>query len=345
MTIVPTILDTETLLGVFTHTEPVSNYWRTLAFPTVFTSEDQFIDMEKIAKGRKLAPFVSPMNEGRPIFSEGSALSRFAPAYIKVKDAVSPDRVIKKRVGSMFSPVKVSPMARWDALTADIMQEHRDTIERRWEWMAAKAIIDGKVTVSGEGYPTKLVDFNRDPAHTVVLAGAAKWNGASANIIGNLNTWRALVRVAKFGGPVNRLTVGANVWEVMEKDPEVLSLLDTTVRGTESNNFNIGLREGGRVEYMGKIGTLEIWLFADTYEADGLEVPYMAPDDIVLTGPNVNGVQAFGAILDKGASFNPLPIFPSMWDSKDPSVTQIMNQSSPLMIPVNPNNTFKATVL
>ena len=62
-------------------------------------------------------------------------------------------------------------------------------------------------------------------------------------------------------------------------------------------------------------------------------------------GQNVMGVKAFGAILDKKASFQPLPIFPKMWDEDDPSATILMTQSAPLMVPINPNNTFRARVV
>lgn len=53
-------------------------------------------------------------------------------------------------------------------------------------------------------------------------------------------------------------------------------------------------------------------------------------------------MKAFGAILDTD-SLEPADIYPKMWDNKDPSARFIMSQSAPLMIPVNPNATVKAT--
>jgi hypothetical protein len=34
-----------------------------------------------------------------------------------------------------------------------------------------------------------------------------------------------------------------------------------------------------------------------------------------------------------------------MWQQEDPSATFVMSQSAPMTIPVNPNQTLKATVL
>jgi hypothetical protein len=338
------LLDTDTLLGVFTHTEPLSNYWRSLTVQSQITSDDEFIDMEKVSKSRKLAPLVVPMAEGRPIYEEASALSRFKTAYVKPKDAVDPSRVIKKRPGNMFGAPQTMEQ-RYDSILADIAQDHRDTIERRIEWLVAKAVIDGKVTLSGEGYPTRMIDFGRDAGHSVVKLGTARWNQVAADIIGDLNSWIATMRVAKFGGPTSRLTLGANVVAPFLADAKVREQLDTTLKNSANAALNLGLREGTRNERLGSLGNVEIWVNADTYEENGVEQFYLDPNTVVLTGPNLNVVEAFGAILDKKAGLRAMPLFPKMWDSEDPSVTQLMTQSAPLGIPVNPNNSFKAVVL
>jgi hypothetical protein len=57
------------------------------------------------------------------------------------------------------------------------------------------------------------------------------------------------------------------------------------------------------------------------------------------------GVRAFGAILDSKAGLQALPIFAKMWDQEDPSVTFVMSQSAPLMVPRDPNGSLYASVL
>ena len=89
-----------------------------------------------------------------------------------------------------------------------------------------------------------------------------------------------------------------------------------------------------------------MYVYSDYYQDEaGNAVPFMSSKDIVLTGPNVMGVRAFGAIMDAKAGLRALPKFPKMWEEEDPSAVMVMTQSAPLMIPVNPNNTLKATVL
>lgn len=340
------IYDTDTLLGVMADMPPVPSYWLDLLFPTVMTFTDEYIDFEKLSPARKLAPFVSPSAQGKPLFSEGSTVTRLKPAYVKPKDAVNPGRMLKRRPGELVALRPQSPQQRYNAIVADITREHRESIMRRWEWLAAQAAIYGTVTISGENYPERVVDFQRSAANTVALTGTSTWNGTEADILGNINAWRHQIRIAPFGGPTNRLTVGADAWDAMSKNPAVLKQLDTQMRGTNAD-LNTGVREGLSVEFVGRLsGTLDVYVYSDYYQQeDGSAVPFMSSKDVVLSGPNFNGVQCFGAILDAKAGFQALPVFPKMWDENDPPVTFVMTQSAPLMVPVNPNNTLRATVL
>lgn len=343
------LYDTSALLGLFRQVEAPSTYFRDLLFPQVVTFDDEYIDFEKIREGRKLAPLVVPMAQGRPVYSEASQLTRLKPAYLKPKDPVSPGRVIKRRPGeNLFAPNSLSPQQRYNAIIGDIIRTHRETIERREEWMAAKAVIDGKVILEGPDFPTTTVDFQREGTHTVVLSGAQAWNAAgyAGSRMNDIQEWINRIRRAKFGGPVNRMTVGAGVLEFLLKDDDVKRQLDTQVRGTNAD-LNTGLRSGEYVEYIGKLGpNLELWVNSDFYEdTDGSAKPFLEEGDVILTGPSVMGVRCFGAILDEKAGFNALPVFPKMWTNQDPAVTYVMSQSAPLPVPVNPNCTLKATVL
>lgn len=339
-------LDTNTLLGFYREVPAPSNYFRNLLVSSVINSEDEFIDFEKLVEGRKLAPLVVPTAQGVPMYSEASRMSRVKPAYLKPKDPVSPGRAIKRRPGEgMFSPNSMSPRGRFMAIIGDILRTHRSAIERRLEWMCAEAAIHGKVTLAGENYPTTVVDFGRNADHTVVLTGLATWGNEDADIVGDLNTWIERVRRAEFGGPVNRVTLGKDVVGPFLKNKSVREHLDTQIRGT-NGELNIGIRTGEYSERLGRLGNLEIWTTSDFYELpQGGTKEFMPAKGVLLTGPNINMVEAYGAILDDKANFNALPVFPKQWTNDDPAVTFVMTQSSPIEVPVNPNNTLFATVL
>lgn len=346
MTIQVNLYDTSTLLGVYQDVAPVSSYWLNLCFGSIVVSDDEYIDFEKLVENRKLAPLVIPTSQGVGIYDKASSVTRLKPAYVKPKDAVSPSRLIKKSAESGgVLLANQTPQQRGNAIVADIIRTHANAIDRREEWLAAGAILDGKVTLKGDNYPEAIVDFGRAANHTVVLGSGARWGDSGVSIIDNIQTWVDRVKKAPFGGIVNRITVGVDVWAVMRKDAELLKLLDTTIRGS-NDVLNRSLRTGEEAELVGRLGNLEVWVYSGYYQdASGAAVNYMSPKDIVLTGPNVMGVRAYGAILDHDANLQALRVFPKMWKQPDPSVMYIMHQSAPLMVPVNTNNTLKATVL
>lgn len=339
--------DTATSLGVYREVDPVPSYWLDLLFPNEMTFTDEYIDLEKIPRsGRKLAPFVAPMAQGRAIYEEGSRVERFKPSYVKPSDPVSPLRALTRRPGTLLEPNQLSPAARYDAVKADIIAYHRRAVERTWEWLAAKAAIDGKVVIEGKDMPQRLVDFGRAAGHTVVLGGGARWGDVGVSILGNIQSWADTMHAAEFGGAPNRLTVGTAVWAVMRKDPEILAEMDLNRRGTEVS-VKTGLLPTGEVRYAGTLGGgIEVWVYKDYYTVNGAVTDFMSPKDVVLTGPNLQGYRCFGAIVDVHAAFQALPVFPRNYIPEgDVAIEQIVTQSAPLMVPVNPNASLKATVL
>jgi len=346
----PTIYDSRTLLGVFwdnTYMEPPENYWLSF-FPTTLNFTTETIDFSQLNDVRKLAPLVVPTAQGVPIYSAAERLVQVKPAYVKPKDPVTATRMIRRAagLGELGQLVPLTPQQRYQAIVADIIRQHRFAIERRWEWLAAGAIIDAKNILEDERYPRTVVDFQRNAAQTVVLGAGARWGDAGVSILDNVAAWRSTARRARFGGVTNRLTIGTDVWDVMRHDPEIKELLNTQYRSGANVNLSLGMLEGLEVERVGNIETLEVYVYSDYYQQpDGTVVPYMSPKDIVLTGPNVRGVRCYGAIQDIGANLQPLSVFSKMWNEEDPSATFIMTQSAPLMVPINPNATFKATVV
>lgn len=346
------IYTTATLLTVIRRQESPSNYWLNLLFNQEMHFETEWIEFEKVTTQRKLAPLVVPMAQGKPIYTEADSLARVKPAYVKPKDPVSLARILKRRPGALaVGAPGGTPQSRYNAIVGDIMREHRDAIERRWEWMASEAAQHGSILLEDDAYPATTVDFNRNATHDVTLGVGVRWGDAGVSILDDIEGWRTMVNKAKFGGPTNRLTIGADVWAIMRKDTEIRELLKQDSFRLNNNGMalNLGLRDpqDEKAQKVGNLsGTLEVWVYSDYYQDEnGNAVDFMDPRDVVLTGPNVQGVRCFGAILDSDANFQPLSMFPKMWKNEDPSVTYCMTQSAPLMVPVNPNNTFRARVL
>lgn len=345
MTVTVGAYDTNSLMGVVRNIPTALNFWRKLAFGDVHTFDTEKISFDVISKGRRMAPFVAPNVQGKPMQSKGFATETFSPAYIKPKMPVDPSRVIKRSAGEMFGG-SFTPAQRRNAIVADILSEQKAMIEKRWEWMAAQAIITGAVVVSGESYPSTTVDFGRDASQTITLTGADLWTASTSVPLTNLETWylqTALLSTTQ----VTDLVFGPTAWTAFCTHASVKELLNLR-RGTDIGNgmeISNGLGTQDLVAYKGALPNgPRLWVYADVYENDsGTNVNMLDPTYVIGVG-QVDGVQAFGAIMDADAGYTATAIFSKMWKEQDPSVEMIMSQSAPLMVPRRVNACFRAKV-
>jgi len=353
-----TVYDSDTLLAVLRDPKamrPVPSYWLDVCFKRQVTFDSEWIDFGDLGDDvRKLAPLVVPTAQGKPIMSGAERRQRVKPAYVKPKDPITASRVFQTIAGQgelagAVDCSKMTPRTRFQVEVSRILNAHNKAIRMRWEWMAAEAVLNGKVTLEDEAYPKTVVDFERDAAHTITLAPGSRWGDANVDIIDSLESMIQTVREARMGGAVDRITIGSKVMRVLRNDTKIRELMNLNYRNDLANGVNVynGVMEGVSVEYAGTLGNgLPIYVYHDYYHDEtGAKVNFMADTDIVLTGPNLVGVRAFGGIQDKKANFRAVPMFPKMWDNEDPSATFIMTQSAPLMVPVNPNATLRATVV
>jgi hypothetical protein len=348
MSITRTVYNTEELLGVYRDLEPIQEFWLSF-FPGVHNSITERIEWSKITNYRHLAPLVLPTQQGRPTFRAEENMTSVKPGYLKPKDAVQDAAMLTRRagLGELGQARPLSPAERYMATVAAVLQKHRSDIERRWEWMAAQAVLYGSITLVDDGYPTATVDFQRAADHSITLGAGNRWGDTDVNPVDDLDEWNDRMADVKFGGPATDVIMGTAAWKVFKDDAQVLKLLNMDIRNTSGTSLDLGMGNGDKVQFKGNISrNLRVWVYSDYYEApDGTVMPYMDPRDVLMIGQNVQGVKAFGAILDKKANFQPLAIFPKMWDEEDPSATILMTQSAPLMVPINPNNTLRARVL
>jgi len=346
------LYDLATLLQVRRRVDDAPVFWLNF-FTRQLNFETPFIDFENVNRRyRKLAPFVAPNVQGRVIAGQGSRLTRYAPAYVKPKSVIDPNKVIARQPGEVaYQPL--SNAQRRDAVIAEETRDHKARLTNRNEWLAAQAVIYGSVTISGEDYPTQTVDFGRNAALTVTLTGAAKWDQTTGAPLADIKSVRR--KAADLSGIIiRRLIFGQNAWDLFVarlglNDPKAGNLLDTNFRGSETSVTRLldgfeGAEYAGAVTGVNGQGRIECWVYSGTYDDDaGNQVAYMNTNDVVGVG-DFDGVRCFGAIQDARAGYKALEVFMKNWENQDPSVEYLLSQSAPLMVPGEPNGTFRIRV-
>jgi hypothetical protein len=298
---------------------------------------------------RGLAPFVIPTSQGRPQALDAYTSVAFAPAYVKINDVVDAGMHLERVPGEALGG-QLTIEQRRQAVIAELLRKQRIKFQNRNEWLAARALIDGKVTIKGEDYPERLVDFRRDASLTITLAGAAKWDVGTGDPLATLKSARIGANVLS-GARITKHIFGANAWDLFNDRVDVKELMNTNFKGLEANITRMSDGYEGQ-EYMGRIagingaGAIEVWVDSSKYiDPDtGAEAFYLDQNTVVGVSEQIQGVRCFGAIMDKRAGYQALDYFFKNYDQENPSLEYLLGQSAPLMVPKNPNASYSVKV-
>jgi hypothetical protein len=301
------------------------------------------IHFDVIQGKRRVAPFVSPLVEGQVVASQGFVTNTFTPAYIKDKRVFDMNRPLKRSPGEQIGGT-MSPSDRLRALIAFDMQDQLNMLRRRLEVMCGEVLSTGKSTITGDKYPTQVVDFQRSATHTFVAAPL--WSAATPPILNNLQDWAQIV-LEDTGVFPNDVIMTVDVWKIFRADAGVTSVLNIFRRLSDTPSVMpmAQVTEGGVL--MGNLEGFNIWVYSGWYvdPADGVEKPIIPAGSVIMCSPTLEGVQAYGAIRDEEIGLQPVPYYVKSWIQYDPSVRYVMLQSAPIMVPFRPNASLAAKVL
>lgn len=346
--------DLITLLTVLSVQKTIKPFWgRWFTSEIIFETAE--IAFDKVNEDyRRLAPFVAPNVQGRIQKRKGSSIVSYAPAYVKPKDAVRPNEFFKRTPGEALITGSMTPEQRKNATIAKLLGEHRIKIDNRVEWMRAKALIDGMVTVEGKDYPKVTIDFNRDASLTVTLTGTAKWDEPSgtstATPVEDLQLMRR--KINDLTGDVARDYVfGPDAWALFYATLDPKELQNNEIRGSEGTISAFldgleGVEYAGDIRGVGGAGLMRCWVYSQKVLEDentSVLTDILDTNTVVLIGSGVQGVDCYGAIEDLD-SLVATKYFPKIYDEKDPSVRYLLTQSAPLPVPKQINCTAKLVV-
>lgn len=334
---------TRELVSLYDHSliDRPTAFIRDRFFSNVHTSDVEEVVFDKINSSRKIAPLVAPNKPGKMRQHRGSTAKSFVPPYVKPKNAIRPKDSIKRRPGEVL-PQELSQEQRRDYLIQDRMEDQDWEITRREELMCANVIKTGKVEFTGqEDHPDVSIDYERDAALTVTLAGATRWGEAGVSPLESIKGWAKTVGQKK-GGVVQPVLLGVSAADLLLKDADVKEILDNRRQASGSVELSgfAGEAPGFHGVYLGSVGQYSFWQYQQTFEnEDGTDLDVWPEYGVGLIGTGHSGWMCYGAIQDEEGLMEATR-FPKMWPEKDPSATYLMTQAAPLAVLENANSTF-----
>jgi hypothetical protein len=341
----PDLFSTDALVAVIEDLR-VPNFGLALRyFPSVIEESSEEIHFDVENRPRRMAPFVSPLVAGQLVASRGFRTDTYKPAYIKDKRPFHPGRAIKRVMGERIGGGELSPAERMDILVAMDLQDQIDGVERRLEWMAAKTLYDGKITVEGAQYPKVTVDFDRHADLTITLSGANRWGEAGIKPLDSLQDYSDAM-VKRTGVGISDVIMTIDAWKVFRSDADVKERLDR-YRGNSTLQQDAHNREG--LIFQGVVDGFNFYTYSGwgimPGDTEAQEQSLLPAFTVICTAApaQVEGVRQFGAILDHEA-LQAMAYFPKSWLEHDPSMRYLLLQSAPLLVPYRVNATMRIKV-
>jgi hypothetical protein len=348
------IYDTNVLIQVVPNLKRPTNFLLDKFFPNIVNSDSEFVSIDVDVGKRRMAPFVSPLVEGKLVEQRRMQTNTFKPAYIKDKRAPDLRKPVRRMIGERIGGDMTGAEREMANLEAE-MTDQVDILERRLEWMAASALSTSTVTIAGDGFPTVVVDFGRDASLTIAKTGSAKWTLANvtagnASPTSDIEAWQRQI-LKKSGAGVLDIVFTTSAWEGFIADPLLKGAIYYPKLGDSGNNIDVGAKIARGAVYKGRWGQYDLWIYNEWYVDTGTEggtvdkeYPMLTDGTVVLSGPDMMGTRAFGQILDPEFNYAALPYAPKTWVEKDPAQRLILMQSSPIVIPSRVNAALAASV-
>lgn len=317
-------------------------------FATQHQSTAQTVSFDVDEAKRYVAPFVHPRARARRRAARGQQTKTFTPGYIKQAVPLDPSVAFTRAPDEGFGGT-LTPQQRGDLKVTQVLQDQLDAIDRRMELMAVEAVKTGKETVTGEDYPTQVLDFGRDAALGGNAAAGDRWLAANAATVDPADAFDKLSGITtKLAGQATADVVLDNVdaWPAFKKLEVVKKNLD--IRNVNAGQLTIDGPQTEGLKYRGQYQGYNIWTYAG-YVLNDAET-----DDVsVLDGGwafgfgDIAGVQHFGAIhdwqaIDEGfanekTDLAEVPVFAKSYRKDDPSEKVIETQCAPVVVPRRPN--------
>ncbi len=347
------VYDTNTLIQVVPNLKTSQNFLLDRFFGNIVMADSEEISIDVDVGKRRMAPFVSPLVEGRLVEQRRIQTNTFKPAYIKDKRAPDLRKPVRRMIGERIGGELTGAQREMANLEAELTDQI-DILNRRLEWMAAQVLQTGTVVVKGEGFDTVVVDFGRDPTLTVALSGAARWtpqNIGTENSPGtvsptdNISAWAQQI-LKKSGALVTDIVFTQSAWAAFKLDFRLKGAIVLPAQAPFGNAVNPAVSPIKGAIHQGRWGNYDLWVYSDWFvDENDVEQPMLADGNLIMCGPDMMGTRAFGQIVDPKFSYQAMPYAPKTWVEEDPAQRLILMQSAPLTIPSRVNAGFCAKVV
>ena len=337
------ILHPETLTAVVNERKDPQNFVKNAFFAAEQAVPTRHIEVSVQRRGRIIAPLVK--RDGAAIMTPGSTHERYnlMPAHSRTKRAMAwTDLFEKRQAGApIFMDAGGQNAARAQYVNEQL-DEQMDDLMNLEEYLACLAL-RGSFTYTGGDDVAIEVDYRRDAAHDIVLAGGDLWTAASSSKIGDFQTASELVNDA-VSMTVSDVILGTEAADafIADASDEFKGgfLLDHRRVQSGTLDFTQTFNDQGAL-FLGQTSMgIRVWRYGRQLQlpeqAGGGSVDLIRPKyaEFIAGGPAAQRLFYYGAIEDLGpdgqANLIVSKRYSKSWAVQDPSANMLLVESNPL---------------
>lgn len=337
---------TTTLANLVEVKYPAQSFFLNTLYKRVVVSDNEQIAIDKVIEGEQLARFVACCADGVARANPEFSTTFFRPAYMQeIGNLLSCGNLQQRCPGEPLNGGWSADM-RLAYYSMEMQARQQTMFQRRFEWMAVRAAVDAKYTVSGDGVPTYEVNFGRDAGNTITVS-AGLWTVGNSKPLADIRAATDKV-LNGCGMPADLLVLGVSAYNALVAHNDINDIIVNngfTASRLLSTEFAVAMRGA---EYKGRLGSangIEVWMYSDRYKDEAGAYQEMFPTNkfMVVSTMGYYGTRAHGAINIMG-QLGGVEVFTQQYPMPGGKELRQETLSNALMIAGNPNATSVCVV-
>lgn len=313
-------------------------------FPDVFEFDTAEVYFDRVLDDMRRAPFVAPLAPGKIQQPRGFQKETIIPASMKPKNQITGKEVLRRMAGEAIGG-EMSAADREAAIREMYLEAQMTRIARTREWMASSILRTGSVTISGDDYPSTVVDFNRAGTLTKTLLTTARWGESGVSPYDDVDSWMNTVGETS-GSAVDIVIMDRLAWNYFAADPKTEKALDRTLGQTAAIELGFTAGVPGAPQFKGRIGSVEFYVYNDVQMNESFATEKLIPDYSVIMGSRAGyaGSKMCGVVQHAENRFRKGEYFPHEWIDPNTGAQWVETITAPILAPKRVNASLAATV-
>jgi hypothetical protein len=346
------IFDPRVLDQVVRALPPNNLYLSSTFFPRRLPIEGTRADVDFFKGTRRIAPFVNPKGAAKGVAKQGYQTNRFETPMIRMKDTTTLEDLEVRVMGEQLQNSGMTRADRSIIRMAETMADFGSMIDRRIEWMCAKALFTGKIPVVGEGINDE-IDFeftNVASCGSTAGYGVVWSTSATAKPLADLEKAQLACTQKGYRKPDICLMArdAFNEFIACASLKDVVNSLNSQIAIMAPQVLPSGMTYCGVIRSLNlSIYVYDEWFMDDT---DNTEKPMVPDGQVLLISSTAGFTIYFGemAVADPNQNGGIRSVIgertPETWIQEDPVARFLAMQSRPLPAPVQVDSWFVLTV-